>query len=612
MVGSVINLSAFGGMIPRMGERLLPDTAATLAKNVKLQSGELRGIRSLKILKDYGAVNVARAYRIPDPDNVEGETWIPVTSIDHIVLKAPLLGDSFQRFYKFGDGRPQYNTLARIRNEAPWFWLGVPAPASNLTVTPPAGNEDTRFYVYTFVSPYGEEGPPSEPIEATGAIAGTWNISSMDTVVPDAANRATGYTKRLYRTVTGFTSAEFFYVADIALATATYADTLSNEIVSRNNRLESTSWTAPIETLTSAVVMPNGFFVGWNANDIYFSEPYRPHAWPVAYELATEYEVLGAGVFGQSVGLATTGTPYVGTGVNPASLTLSKVDSPKPCLSKYGVVSFPEGVIYPSHNGLILLTTSSANVMTNSLVTKTEWESRYNPSGLKSTRYQTSYIGYYENDKALIIDPSEPQSGVIEVDSFDNVVSITTDPYTGEVFFVRNNIVYQWDATDRPRERFQWKSKLFVFPKPCNLGAAAIQAGSTVDSIQDNLLLAAGYAAWNTERIKFPLAPIGGNALGLARSYTLPSPEDAFNLQNSLPIGGSPLLWAAREIVANAVTIFNVYAGGTLVYSSAYDGQATVRLPSGLKSDTWQVEVLSKVSIFSIKLAETGKALARV
>ena len=230
-------LENFGGEIPRASPRLLPKNNASCARNVKLASGELRGIRGLKFLASLpGAV---KAYRIPDPLGTDGVTWVGVNSLDINIFRGPLLNDTYDRYYKFGDGVPQYNTLERIRNSDPWFYLGVPAPIDNGSVVAGAGTgaEVTRYYVYTLVSEYGEEGPPSTPITATGPSDATWALTGFSTAATDAAYR--NVTKiRIYRTVAAYSITEFFLVTEQAIGLGTYDDTTDDVETSRNAILE--------------------------------------------------------------------------------------------------------------------------------------------------------------------------------------------------------------------------------------------------------------------------------------------------------------------------------------------------------------------------------------
>ena len=101
--------------------------------------------------------------------------------------------------------------------------------------------------------------------------------------------------------------------------------------------------------------MPNGFLIGFDGNNIYMSEAYHFHAWPAEYKQATETPIVGLGVLGQTCVVCTQGYPATVTGTKPATCSFTKATTGEPCLSRGSIVSTPQGVIYASQNGLILV-----------------------------------------------------------------------------------------------------------------------------------------------------------------------------------------------------------------------------------------------------------------
>ncbi len=121
--------------------------------------------------------------------------------------------------------------------------------------------------------------------------------------------------------------------------------------------------------------MPNGIIAAWKANEVWFCEPYRPHAWPSSYVQTAEYPIVGLGVSGSSLIAATNGAPYALTGVSPASMTATKIQNSEPCHSRKSVLGSSEGVYYASPNGLILV--SQYGQVTNTTeqwITRERWQ----------------------------------------------------------------------------------------------------------------------------------------------------------------------------------------------------------------------------------------------
>lgn len=469
---------------------------ATAANNTKLLNGEVRGFRALREEADFSAGSVTpvrRALRVVDDSGVNPDTWLTFDTRDVDIVRSPIVNDSFDRYYWAGDGAPKMNTYDRIFAGSDEFLLGVPTPTNAPTVTPPAGSDQTRAYVYTFVSAYGEEGPPSPPTVATGD-AGQWDLSDIDTTVPDSASRNITHVN-IYRTVTGGTSSNFYFVAQISLGTSTYADNESQTTVAQNSLLESTSWIEPPDDLEGFVVMPNGYLVGWVGRRLLFSEPYRPHAWPASYELSTEYPIVGLVVWGSTLVIGTQSQPYFGQGVTPNSFTMQKLDAVEPCLSRHGMVATTAGAYYPSINGLVLANSSGAKIITQDILTKEEWED-YNPSDIFAAQLGLQYIAFNSETFGFVFNPTEPQSKLIELDGFADVDGIETDPYTGNVLILANDRALNWDPANAERLNWRWQSKIYQTPEPVNFGAFRLNFNVGSEDISGDVT--AYYGAYNT------------------------------------------------------------------------------------------------------------------
>ena len=601
-----LRFEGFSGLMPKRSPRLLPNVAATTARNVKLLSGELRGFHAPRESADLTSVgyNVARAYRIP---NTPTDLWLTFSSQNVDIVKSPLINDTYDRYYWAGDGRPKYNTKARIASSSTAFYLGVPTPTVAPTVAGPGGSgvSSTRSYVYTFVSAYGEESAPSDPTVVTD-YPGTWTISGMSTTVPDAAFRNIT-TKNIYRTVTGQASASYFYVGSVPLATSSFSDTVTDDAAALNNLLESVSWGEPPTDLTGFVVMPNGFLVGWVGRRLLFSEPYRPHAWPAEYELSTEFDIVSLSAWGSVLVIGTKSNPYIGQGVTPAGFTLQKIESVEPCLSRRGMVSTAMGVYYPSPNGLVMINSSVPMVVTQDILSYEEWQRDYAPSTIFGAQYGMQYIGFCGPDFGFIFNPLEPTARFVEIDRFQGVQGIETDKYTGDVCLLYSNRVWKWDYEGAEKLFWNWKSKEFKLPAPVNF--AALKLAFDTASIDIGADVATYYQPYNTALFAAnkPLHTINGptinglQAYGLVPSWTEP--------ELRTPIGGSQMYnIAAMNSQISGVRVI-AYANGEVVLDTVVSDENMVRLPTGFKRDLWQFELVSNVDVYSMHVAGTGKEL---
>lgn len=619
---TALRIEGFAGIAPRVSARLLPPQGATVARNAKLISGELRGLHELKVVKDFTGLGytVRRAFRIPNSINspipISGlDFWLPFEDADVDFVRSPLTNDAHERYYWTSDsttygGVPKMNTRARILASQAPYRLGVPTPVAAPGISPPVGTDKFRAYVYTFVSGFGEEGPPSPPASATGTN-GTWNLSGMDTTVPNAGERNITH-KKIYRTVPGLTSSEFYHVATIPLAQATYADNSTDDVVARNPILESMTFTEPPADLKGLIVHPNGFMVGFSGRDLWFSEPFRPHAWPVNYVLTCETEIVGVSIYNNAIIVTTNSRPYIAEGIAPNSISFQKIESIDPCVSRRSMATTLEGVYYASPQGIVLARPGGVQLVTHKLFTREEWYTRYNPSGVKAVPYGMQYIAFDKSDSGFIFSPAETLAPLSEVDRFSNIEGIQIDQYSGDVYVIRANQISIWDPPDTIPYSYTWQSKVFDFPKPLNFGALRLKYRNVLIELDPSVV--AQYTVFNTARIAKPLNCLNLAVVNGARKETIPGWVEA---QNRNPIAGSPLFPTEGLLdIAPSVQV-RIWARMNdsrmeLVYAQSVTDEGVYRLPAGFKSDVWQFELVGNTDVYSIALAETAKELQQV
>lgn len=622
-----LTLQGFRGRIPRLSNRLLPDSAATRADNTKLLSGNLRGYNSPREFDDFTleSFTVRKAHRIEyDEYGTPASAWLLFNSRNVDVVRSPVLNDIYDRYYwaaeagvigstsSSGSGnsvpRPMYNTRNRIVTGLPAHFLGVPQPSNSLNIAGTAGTS-TRAYTYTLVSEYGEEGPPAVPTTAVFAPTSGWTLTNFDTTVNNSTNRPQ-FRKRIYRTVPGFNTSSFFFVAEIPLTDTVYVDNLADAVVAANNLLESTRWFEPVTTMEGFVATPTGYLVGWSGRRLLFSEPYRPHAWPPQYELGTEYEIVGVSFWGDILVIGTRSTPYIGQGVTPAAFVMRKLAQVEPCLSRRGMVSSVRGVYYPSLNGLALVNNTGLGIITRNLLTKQEWDD-FSPSLLYAAQLGEQYIAFSDTDTGFVYDPSEQAEPLVDLDAFSEVNGIETDPYDGTVTILSMDRAWEWDPANGSPIPWRWKSKEFRIPKPANMGVAKIHfntdtifVGDAIDEL---------FGAYNDARFAAALPSLDTLAGHALCAPTQNGGQVASTVDETrMPLGGGPLypINFFSSILPSIRLL--VYAAGELVFDQVIYDENQFRLPSGFKADVWQFEMIGNTELYLLEVAETGKELGRV
>lgn len=511
---ALIVLKQFGGMQPAIDDRLLPPNSAANAQNSWVYDGKLAGMRIPRLMHTLLSVNTRAIFRVPKKftgvANIQDSYWLEFPNQNTTVVKGAVNNaDDPLYYWSSGTDEPRYTSRSKVVAASGDFILGVPAPAAGPTVTPAGGVSgitETRAYAFTHLTSYGEEGPPSPPSAVTtGKIDDTWALA-IPAVGGDATDRDITHTN-IYRTITSDQGiATYYFVAQLAIATVVYNDTISSAVVALNEQLTSTLYDPPPTDLVGMVTMPNGMIIGWRENELWFCEPYLPHAWPASYQLSTEFNIVGIGVFGQTAVICTAGVPYTCTGVHPSSMSLAKVSGlPEPCVSQGSVVSAPEGVYYASPAGLVLVGPGTTSVATYQLISKDRWQSLLNVANLNAAMLSRAYVTFsgtnvgcfedtaFENTAFELIDFTGTRNGAL-IDMADARVGFTTltsvnptynvmkDPWTNEVLIIRDGGVYQLDTTARqPQGEYLWRSKIYQLPRETNFGCGKIFWEAPVD-----------------------------------------------------------------------------------------------------------------------------------
>lgn len=579
-------------MIPAVDEQLLPNNAASLSQNAWVYSGRLAGMNVPELVYTCSSSAITKIFRLPNNfnDNILDTTWIEFQNLDTDVVRAPVIGDTFERYYWAStSAAPRYNTEARMRAGNASYLLGIPSPVAATLGAAGGVSAITvaRAYVSTYVSAYGEEGPPSPPVNLTGKVDDVWTVtlgaaSSLDTDDRNLTHR------RIYRTITSSNGvATYFLVTELPIATTSYADSLTDTVVSANAQLQTTAWTAPPADLKGLCAMPNGMLAGWRENELWFCEPYRPHAWPAAYVTAVEFPIVGLGVIGQTLVVCTEGFPSAATGINPASISLSKLSVYEPCLSRGSIVSAPEGVYYASQNGLVLVGGGTVRNITREMITKDKWQELVSVATLRAVRLGTAYYAYgsaragsfeplsfattaFAQDdfrgayNGILIDPQNGRVAFNVLYSEIATTNVMSDVWSGEVMIIREGAVYWLNIGDSSptHEVFRWRSKKFQLESKKNLSAIRVY-------------------------------------------FSIPGTSPALN-----PVRNTALV---QEVGADRYGVVRIYADDRLVQTwELRTSGELVRLPSGFKAEFWQFEFEARVEITSVQVADTIEGLKSV
>jgi hypothetical protein len=584
---TVLRIATFGGRIPRLVPRLLPDTAAQQAVNTRLSSGELRAWWKPKWLATLSIVRPQSVYRYLQ-DGVQ--KFIGFKRKTYAVESA-LVNDAFGRLYYSNEDGFWITTKADIQSNTAAVAAGVPAPIVNLFQVVASGGTDetaeTRVYLTTLVSKYGEESAPSATNLVEGNADGVWRVNGLNSLIYDATKYPNITKLRLYRTITSDTGVDYRMAAEflIGAVPATFVDNELASVISARPALISLAWDLPPSQLNGVISMPGGFLAGFKGRTLYFSEPYYPHAWPPDYQLAVQDDIVALGCFGNTVVIATKGRVSAAVGSHPALMTLILGQKVAPCVSADSMVSSSSAVLFASTEGLISVDSSGAALVTRAFLTKDEWD-LFSPANIKAALYENRYLGFYSHTLGFSFQFDDPNTAWTDV-QHQNVTAVAQDLTTGRTLLLAGADVLEWNGDTNNSDEYSWKSKPFQLAKPANFGVFQLRgAFDKVDAGRPDV---------------YPLTditigdPLGNNEIGLNEVTAIDGPTDA-----------------KTDDPAYSCVLFRVYADKKLVYECPVNSEAIGKLPSGYKANEYEVEVTGSVPIYSITLASTAAELAQV
>lgn len=574
-------IAAFSGEIPRVIPRLLNDNAAQVAQNTKLEDGSLLPIRRARYV-----------YRMPtDCQTIykNGDEWLGWEGVVRVV-PAPVAQN---RLYVTGDGKP------KVIDNGVTYDLAVPRPGNALVAALVSGTPDpklqsTILYTYTWVTELDEE---SEPAPLSNELL--WS--------PSLDVRLTGFglppggrgidRMRIYRSQTsesGVTS--LYFIHERAASNADFVDVVKDNPI--NEPLPSTDYNAPPDDLQGITALPNGMMAAFVGKKLYFSEPYKPHAWPEKYVLTCDYQIVGLGVFGTSVAIMTNGCPYVAQGTAPENMTMERLKVNHPCLTARSIVDLGYSVAYASTEGLVTISQAGAAVASAALMTQDQWR-QMQPESFVSGQYAGRYMASYafrdaeniERRGIIIFDLTGAQSFLVR--GADNASAMFFELGTGVLYLLRNRRdVFEWDAISEPYGEMYWRSKRFVSSTLYNWGAILVE----------------GEDATSDEQIKQRTAR---NAAIRARNRARMNANDTDGSLGEAALGVVTFAGSLLEPVENEDPMFSctIYGDGKPLIT-IYNLNQIERLPAKRLYTIMEIEIRGNQRITGIAVAGTPEDIA--
>lgn len=500
----------FIGITPVVSSFEQAENAAQVAEDCRFSMLDVRPWFAPAVLRAAPVVapSIKTLYRAGKTPGVGPMNYWAAWNADVNVVRAPIASDRYERTFYTGDGAPRYfdnRALSGSSNNPTVSYLaGVPAPTDaidSLKVAasgPTNGTAVDRTYFFTFVNDDGDEGPPSPaPRNGNGQIIATLSMFPSQTVTisnlpaaPAGAYRfGAAARKRIYRTTTGGVR----YVGEVAIGATGFVDDLADTQL--GGAIPSVSWDAPPATLDGLKAMQNGILAGFADNEVYFCEPFRPHAWPRKYTRAAKAPFVALGAFEQTLVGLTTGAPVVYSGTHPSAMAEKVLDGfPMACVSKRSVVSVLGGVAYACPQGYAWIGPGGPKLLTAGLFDEKTWAS-YAPSSIHAYAVGDKIVGFYDTGtvrRGFVLDVTDQRAPF-------SIINLWADAgYTereqGVLYLVVGGNIVQWDAGPGALNGgFKWKSRKFLARGAPTLAAMRVMADTypvTLNVYGDGRLLA--------------------------------------------------------------------------------------------------------------------------
>lgn len=332
----------------------------------------------------------------------------------------------------------------------------------------------TAAYQFTIVNDWDEEGAPSP-----AALVRPTYLQDVRITVPNVS--MTGYKGRkeyrLYRTY-GSTSV-FVGVEASAQGGNIYLDeSRSASVVGL--AITTTDYDPPPEGLQGLELAPNGVFAMFKDNQLYLTEPYRPHACSYIYTFSHSIRGVVAGQ--QGLLITTADGLYLLAGTNPAAMQPVRLALPQAGIAQRSMVDVDGGVIYASSDGLVAVNGAQpSTTLSQQLFGREVWRKQYGDL-LRDASLRLSY----HDGHLLASSHTQPKGFVLRLD--ETVASLATHsqrmdctfqlPVEDALYYSVGQQLFQFGAG--ADLEFYWHGRDEIFPHGEIFGAGFLRSTAAV------------------------------------------------------------------------------------------------------------------------------------
>lgn len=471
----------------------------------------------------------------------------------------------------------------------------------------------TRYYMVTDVPMIGKVSKRERVTNVATLTTDDAHGLSVGSVIVVAGMSSAGYNGTV--TITAVTEKTFSYANVAANETpsvtessgtftiSTYKD--STDIKSLATVLPSEEWDQPNEDMVGLLAIHNKMLVGFFDNTVCFSEPGFPHAWPISYRKQVDSKIVAVGNVGATVIVLTESNPWIIQGNSPRAMSQIRMDYVLPCASKRSVVNMGYGLCFASLGGIAVYSLmGGGQELTQYVYDWDNFRTTVLPATVAAKFYNGKYLAVHSLGQ-FVFERDEKVGGHL-VELGQPMTALYYDKISAMLYYAYNGYVRRWDDISQPLIQFTWKSKTLVTKDYMNLGAARVVADYE-DSSDDVAI-----AAQNVLIIADNAALVAAKETAGAMAQRGPTAGTYPRLGASLgqvTFGGSrikPILPLSSGLY------FSLYVAKTLIYTAQVASSEIFRLPTGYRSDTFEIGLTGNVRVRAIHLGENPISLKQV
>jgi hypothetical protein len=477
------SIYTFDGITPAIDDHLTKVGAAIRAIDCDLRRGGIHAVNNDAAVATPSKLGIKRSiYKFGKDIAADGQFWFHWIN-DTDVTRGPVANDVQERTYYTEAGQPPKvtdNSIALAGAAYPFtsYLLGLPSPAKAAvsvsgTATPSTTSVQS-IVLYTFVTGWGEEGPPSIASDLFTIFPGqTLNVSGLDAAPTGAYNVVSVRLYIVSVTSDGSGAAKFWK----ALAIGTGGTSGPVSYASLQETLEQPYQLAPPTTGFGIISHPNKFLIMFDKNMVCRSEVNRPHGWPQQYRDPMDSDIVGGCMIGSATVICTKKSTIIGESSDPLNYSFVTLESLRQvCVSKRSIIATDSGVAYASAAGLVIVDPNrGGSVVTKDALTEEQWRA-YAPQSMMCVFFDGTVFAFFDTGV---------RQGCLEIDLARSKITESTTfataahavPSLRALYLQVGNDIVKWKAGATKRTLI-WGSPNRPLDRLRGFGAARVIADS--------------------------------------------------------------------------------------------------------------------------------------